>query len=110
MEHNTTQVVMVLGKKGITALSPLQGAAGNLDTDRDKKLSHPEIFQRIRKYQAMNVNTQALVEVQVKNQRLLDAEIEFEPEDFLADIITTAFGLLDPRFGITNMTTDRRAV
>ncbi len=95
-----------LDKTEIAASASLKGAARNLDTDGDKKLSRDEIFERIATYQAIDLNMQALVEVTVKNQKLLDAEIEFVPEDFLASFIEPAFGSSDPELGVANMTSE----
>ena len=109
MQQYDTDSDGFLDKTEILASPSLKGAARNLDTDGDKKLSRDEIFERIETYQEINVNMQALVEVYVKNQKLLDAEIEFVPEDFLAGFIEPAFGSSDRELGVANMTREPAA-
>jgi len=95
-----------LDKKELAVSPPLNGAARYLDLDGDKKLSREEIFTRIETYQRVNVNMQALVEVTVKNRKLLDAEIEFIPEDFLTGFISPASGKIESTIGMANMTSE----
>lgn len=93
-----------LNQAELDASPPLKHAASYLDTDQDKQLSREEILERIRTYQDVNVNMQALVEVTVRGQKLTDAEIEFVPEEFLAGFIETATGTMDKAIGLANMT------
>jgi hypothetical protein len=81
-----------LDKKELGASPPLTVASPYLDTDNDKKLSRDEILARIKVYQENKVNKQTLVTVTVNGQPLMDAEVEFVPEDFLAEFIGPAHG------------------
>ncbi|MFO0911993.1 MAG: hypothetical protein U0795_03475 [Pirellulales bacterium] len=85
-----------LNKKELAASPGLNAAVSYLDADGDKKLSREEIRARIQLYQETKVNKQQLCRVTIGETPVMDAEVEFVPEDFLKEFIVPARGSVPP--------------
>lgn len=103
MEQYDTNGDGIVGGDELQKAPSLNAAIETLDTDGDGAVSAAEVTARIESWQKTRVAvTTVSCKVSLNGQPLADAEVVFEPAEFLGDQIpkatgyTTRFGIADP--------------
>jgi hypothetical protein len=83
----------LIGGKELDSCPSLKASMATLDSNQDGSVAESEIADRIRSWQASRAGLSSILcYVTMDGQPLADAEVTFQPAEFLVDVIEPAVG------------------